>query len=84
MAASAPHVRGFLSALYLSPCSSVGTRMDDCSLRIAVALRIGLPVFTEYKCICGVVANAYGPGSHALSCNKTNGRHACHSSVNDP
>ena len=37
-------------------------------------------VSTEYKCICGVVADAYC--SHALSCNKTNGHHVRHSSVN--
>ena len=73
--ASAPHDGDFLAAL---PCSSVGTRMDDSSLRIAVALRSRLCVSTEYKCICGVVADAYG--SHALSGNKTNARH---SSVND-
>ena len=78
IAASAPHTQDDLAAL---PCSFVGTCMDDSFLRIAVALRSGLPVSTEHTCICGVVADAYG--SYALSCNKTNGRHARHSSVND-
>jgi len=63
------------------PCSSSGTHMDDCSLRIAIALRLGLPVSNEYKCICGSIADACG--SHALSCKKTAGRHVRHSAVND-
>jgi len=55
--------------------------MDDCSLRIAIALRLGLLVSKECKCICGSIADACG--SHALSCKKTAGRHARHSAVND-
>ena len=61
IAVSAPHAGDFLAAL---PCSSPGTRMGDSSLWIAVALRFVLPVSTEYKCICGVVAEAYG--SHKI------------------
>jgi len=54
--------------------------MYDCLLRIASALRLGLPVSNEYTCICGSIADACG--SHALSCNKKAGRHARHSAVN--
>ena len=38
IAAAAPHSGAFLQAV---PCSAVGTRLDDTSLRIAVALRLG-------------------------------------------
>jgi hypothetical protein len=78
LAASAPHAGDFLIAI---PCSPVGTRMDPDTLRIAVALRLGLPLCNEYKCICGSVADTHG--SHALTCHKTNGRHLRHNAVND-
>ena len=41
LAAAAPHSGAFLQTL---PCSALGTRLDDASLRIAVALRLGAPV----------------------------------------
>ena len=42
IAAAAPYSGAFLQAL---PCSAVGTRIDDVTLRIAVALRLGAPVY---------------------------------------
>ena len=60
--ALAPRARDFLAALL---CSSVGTPMDNWSLRLAATLGLGLPVSTEYKRICDVIADA-------LSCNKAN------------
>jgi hypothetical protein len=41
IAAAAPHSGAFLHA---RPCSSLGTRLDDSSLRISVALRLGASV----------------------------------------
>ena len=41
IAAAAPHAGDYLNAL---PCSAVGTRLDDTSLRIAVALRLGTDI----------------------------------------
>jgi len=38
IAAAAPHSGAFLHA---RPCSSLATRLDDSSLRIAIALRLG-------------------------------------------
>jgi hypothetical protein len=78
IAVSAPHAGDFLMAL---PCSSLGTRLDNTSFRIAVALRLGLPVSSQYMCICGTAADSYG--AHALVCHKTDGRRMRHNTVND-
>ena len=48
IAAAAPHSRAFLHA---RPCSSLGTRLDNSSLRIAIALRIGAPVCLPHVCV---------------------------------
>ena len=63
------------------PCSSLGTRLDNTSFRIAVALRLGLLVSSQYMCICGTAADSYG--AHALVCRKTDGRRMRHNTVND-
>ena len=63
------------------PCSSVGTRLDDSSLRIAVALRLGAPICAPHICVCKAEVDAFG--THGLSCRKSAGRHIRHSAVND-
>ena len=78
IAAAAPHSGAFLQTL---PCSAVGTRLDDASLRIGVALRLGAPVCAPHKCICGVDVDS--SGVHGLSCRKSAGRHVRHSTLND-
>ena len=78
LAAASPHAGAFLQAL---PCSSVGTRLDDSSLRIAVALRLGAPVCVPHTCVCGEAVDS--SGTHGLSCRQSAGRHARHSAVND-
>ena len=50
LAVSAPHAGAYLNAI---PCSSVGTRLDNTSLRIAIALRLGAPVCEPHTCVCG-------------------------------
>ena len=59
-------------------CSDVGTRLDDASLRIAVALRLSASICAPHKCICGVDVDS--SGVHGLSCRKSAGRH---STLND-
>jgi len=77
-AAAAPHSGAFLQAL---PCSAVGTRLDDASLRIAIAVRLGAPVCAPHTCICGAYVDA--SGVHGLSCRKSAGRHMRHNALND-
>jgi len=77
-AATAPHSGDFLNAV---PCSAVGTRLDDTSLRLAVALRIGAKICAPHSCVCG--ARVDSDGIHALACRKSAGRHMRHSAVND-
>ena len=78
IAVAAPFSGAFLNA---RPCASLGTRMDDSSLRIAVALRLGVAVCSPHVCICGVKVDS--SGRHGLSCRKSAGRSFRHSSVND-
>jgi len=78
IAAAAPHSGAFLQAL---PCSAVGTRLDDASLRVAVALRLGAAVCAPHTCICGAAVDT--SGVHGLSCRKSAGRHARHNALND-
>ena len=78
IAAAAPYSGAFLQAL---PCSAVGTRLDDVTLRIAVALRLGAPVCAPHTCICGATVDS--SGVHGLSCRKSAGRHLRHSALND-
>ena len=78
IAAAAPHSGAFLHA---RPCSSLGTRLDDSSLRISVALRLGAPVCAPHVCICGSAVDS--TGRHGLSCRKSAGRLSRHGAVND-
>jgi hypothetical protein len=76
-AVSAQHAGAFLNAI---PIKAIGTRMDDKSLRIAIALRLGAPVCAEHQCICGATVDING--LHGLSCRKSKGRIARHTAVN--
>lgn len=77
LAAAAPSSGAFLHAV---PMSSVGTRLDDNAMRIAVGLRLGAPLCTPHQCICGAAVD--GHGTHGLSCRKSAGRIARHTAVN--
>jgi Reverse transcriptase (RNA-dependent DNA polymerase) len=77
-AAAAPHSGAFLQTM---PCSAVGTRLDDASLRIAIAIRLGAQVCSPHTCICGATVDC--TGTHGLSCRKSAGRHMRHSALND-
>jgi len=76
--AAAPNSGDFLHAI---PCSAVGTRLDDISLRVAVALRLGVPMCAPHTCICGEHVDS--SGTHGLICRRSAGRHIRHNAVND-
>jgi len=61
LAACAPHSGAWLSALPLSSC---GLCLDDESVRIGVALRLGLPLCSPHDCRCGAPVDSWG--SHAM------------------
>ena len=76
LAVASPHSGDFLNAI---PCSSVGTRLDNSSFRIATALRLGAPICAPHQCVCGE-NDQYGV--HGLSCRRSAGFHSRHSAVN--
>lgn len=77
-AAASPYSGAFLHA---RPCTSLGTRLDNSSLRIAIALRLGAPICLPHVCVCGAAVD--NTGRHGLSCRKSAGRLSRHSAVND-
>jgi len=77
IAAAAPSSATFLQAI---PMSSVDTRLDNTSMRIAVSLRLGAPLCTPYDCICGMAVDS--SGAHGLSCRKSAGHGARDTAIN--
>ena len=64
------------------PISSLGLRLDDTVIRIAVGLRLGAPLCRPYSCEqCGMTVDE--PATHGLHCKRSQGRHSRHSAVND-
>jgi len=64
------------------PLSSVGLRLDNESIRVAIGFRLGATICEPHICPCG--ANVDARGTHGLSCQKrTSGRHLRHRLLND-
>ena len=67
LAVTSPHSGDFLNAI---PCSSVGTRLDNSSFRIATALRLSAvanapaPICAPHQCVCGENVDQYGVHVH--------------------
>ena len=78
LAATAPHSGDWLNAL---PIASCGLRMDDESVRVSVALRLGLSVCVPHTCPCGKDVDARG--QHAFVCKHAPGRIQRHHALND-
>ena len=56
--------------------------MDDDVIRIAVGLRLGLPLCRPHECSnCGAQIEEFG--THGMSCRFSRGRHSRHASLND-
>jgi len=63
LAATALHTGDWLSALPIAVC---GLRLDDETVRVAVALRLRLKVCVPHFCHCGQDVDAWG--LHAFVC----------------
>ncbi|KAJ8704365.1 hypothetical protein PYW08_013089 [Mythimna loreyi] len=69
-AVSQPESGAWLQAI---PSPHLGTLLDDDSLRVAVALRLGCRVCESHTYTCGSMVEA--DGHHALSCRRCTGSH---------
>ena len=79
LAATAPQSGAWLNAL---PSSTLGLKLDNEQLRVAVALRIGAPISQPHQCRhCQAPVDSLA--THGLSCRYSVGRHPRHRSVND-
>ena len=79
------HLRASLTAtsgawLQALPISSVGLRMDDDVIRVAVGLRLGTDLCEPHTCTCGVPVDARG--TYGLACKQSVGRHPRHGLLN--
>ena len=77
-AASRPESGVWLNSV---PDNRVGTFIDNDTLRIGVALRVGLTVCIPHRCKCGTTVDTFG--THPLSCRISAGRIPRHSALND-
>ena len=78
-AATAPQSGAWLNAI---PSATLGLKLDDEQLRIAVALRIGVPICQPHQCRhCQAPVDSFA--THGLSCRYSAGRHPRHRSVNE-
>ena len=75
---TSPYAGAWLEAL---PVASLGTRLDEESVRIAVSLRLGAPICLAHKCKC--TAQVQNDGLHGLDCKKSAGRFARHAELNN-
>ena len=78
LAVSSTNASDWLNAL---PIPSLGLKLDDNSLKIACALRLGATICQPHNCIrCGKQVDP--SGTHGLSCERSAGRHSRHSRIN--
>jgi hypothetical protein len=63
------------------PVSSLGLKLSDDAVRIAVSLRLGTNICEPHNCICGQRVDTRG--THGLACRRSAGRHPRHSELND-
>ena len=76
LAVSCPESGAWLHAM---PISSVGLRIDD-DVRIAVSVRLGVPLCHPHMCsCCGTEVNNLG--TYGLSCRFSKGRHSRHAAL---
>ena len=68
--------------LNVLPISSLGLRMDNDAIRVAVGLRLGAPLCRSHTCHhCGAQVDIQG--THGLSCRQSEGHHHHHAAMSD-
>lgn len=67
--------------LHALPSASLGTLLDNETVRIAIALRVGADVCHAHYCKCGALADS--KGYHSLTCRFSAGRFPRHTALND-
>ena len=60
--------------------ASIGLKMDNSSVRIAVGLRLGIHLVHPHQCCNGTMVTS--DGHHGHSCKKSAGRQSRHSQIN--
>jgi hypothetical protein len=78
LAASTPHAGDWLHA---PPITSVGLRLSDEAIRVAVSHRLGCRACEPHTCVCGKAVDARG--LHGLACRRSAPRQQRHSQLND-
>ena len=67
--------------LNATPISSLGLRLSDEAIRVAVGHRLGSNTCHPHTCVCGTEVDARG--LHGLACKKSGPRHIPHTIVDD-
>ena len=67
--------------LFALPITSCVLRLDDEAVRVAVTLRLGLPVCIPHQCHCRSLVDAHEV--HSFICKKAPGRTVRHHALND-
>jgi len=78
LACGAPSSGSWLGTL---PTASLGLRLLDSEVRIAIGLRLGAPIMEKHNCTCGM--EVLPNGHHGLSCRRGPGRQSRHDAVNE-
>ena len=68
--------------LHAVPLSSLGLRMDNNTVRVAVCPGLGAAICHPHTC-CNCGAEVDHLATHGLSCRKSEGRHFRHAALND-
>ena len=79
--AESAYIQRAWDKLIAPPITSVGLRLLDEEIRIAVAHRLGCRACEPHTCVCGKAVDARG--LHGLACRRSAPRQQRHSHLND-
>jgi len=81
LAISSSHSGDWLHASPIASIASIGLRLSDEAVRLALAQRLGCKTYEPHTCICERPVDTWE--LHVLSCRKSSPRQQRHSSMND-